>query len=269
MAKKSYVILIASQKGGVGKTTVAVNLATALKYQKYGVLLVDSDPATFSVNDYLGLTNEENDYEKALNGDVLVKDSIFAYEPLDLHLLLGSLGDSEAAPTPEKLNKFYSQILKLGYDFVIIDSSPGALNEIITKYLDEVAILTTPDTAATKSSNRLAKNCDKYKLKHRLIINRAGATKYEPETEEIEKMHGDVAAVIIPEDPIVQESMAKHKPAYMIDRNSDFSIAIEQLSRLYILRVGEPEKESGPEAERKKKPSFFSKFGGWTVEDSK
>lgn len=264
-SKKSYLILLASQKGGVGKTTVAVNLATALKYKKYDVLLIDSDTATFSINEYLGIKNEENDYEKALTGEVEPRDAIFSYQPLGLNMILGSLKDVESTVTPERITKFYSQVMKMGYDFVILDCSPGLFNENIARYVDDVVIMTTPDSTAVKSSTKLAAYCEKFRIKHQLVINRAGANKFESETEEIEKMHGDVAAVVIPEDNIVPESMVKHKPAYMIDQHSDFSIAIEQLARIFTLRAGEPTTEQGPGTDREGKPGFFGRMGKWAL----
>ena len=50
---KPYIIGISSQKGGVGKTTISVNLAVALKTLGYKVLLVDSDTTNPSVGSIL------------------------------------------------------------------------------------------------------------------------------------------------------------------------------------------------------------------------
>ena len=264
MAKKPYVILIASQKGGVGKTTVAVNLGTALKYQKYDVLLIDTDRATYSISEHLGINGIDNSYTRALNGEIDAKEAVFSYEPLDLNLILGGQDDDEKDVNPEKLNRFYAQVMKLGYDFVIIDCHPGLFEEPLSKYINDVAILTTPDATSAKSSAKLAKYCERQKLTHRLVINRSGSSKFELASEDIEKLYGDVVSVVIPEDQIVQESARKHKPAYIIDRGSTFSLAIEELARTYVLRVGKPESQ-GPDADREERKSFFEKLGGWTL----
>jgi MinD-like ATPase involved in chromosome partitioning or flagellar assembly len=264
MPNRPYVIFIASQKGGVGKTTVAVNLGTALRYREYQVLLIDTDVATYSISSHLGLKDAENDYSKAINGKIDVKEAIFSYEPLDLNLILGNQEAEEIEENADKINRFYNQVLKLNYDFVLIDSHPGPFSENMAKYINDVVILTTPDVASAKSSAKLAKYCEKHRIEHRLVINRIGSSKFELETEEVERLCGDVASVIIPEDDIVQESNTRHKPAYMVNKSAPFSLAIEELARIYMLKTGKP-MDTEPETDRQDKKSFFQKLGGWSL----
>ncbi|MDE1768624.1 MAG: P-loop NTPase [Candidatus Micrarchaeota archaeon] len=264
--KKSFVILMASQKGGVGKTTLAINLAIALRYLKYDVLLIDSDIATYSISEHLGIKGDVGNYQEALEGNMEVKDAIFAYQPLNLYLILGNLDKEIPTSNPDKINKFYGQVTKLGYDFVIIDGQPGPFSEVVAKYVNDVIIVTNPDSTSTRSAAKLGTYCDKFKLTHRLVINRAGQSKFELETENVEKLYGDVFAVVVPEDRIIQESLQRHKPAYIIDKGASFSLAVDDLARIYTLKKGESNAEGeGPESDRKRKPGFFQKVGGWVV----
>ena len=244
---KPYVIRVSSEKGGVGKTTVSVNVACALRSLKYKVLLVDTDIATPSVGEHLGIRDIEKGYKEILKGEAKIEDILFAYEPLDLKIVLGSSSQTPFNPSAEQITKFYEQITKLDYDFIVIDSPPGFFIEGPARFYDEVAIITTPDTTSCVSSARLARICDKYRIKHRLVVNRSGYnSKFEMSTEEIEKMYGDVIYGMIPEDKIISESLVRHQPAYILNKSSPFSLAIEEICKGYALRIGDPRPEPPP-----------------------
>jgi MinD-like ATPase involved in chromosome partitioning or flagellar assembly len=166
---------------------------------------------------------------------------------------------------PEKLERFYSMLSKQSFDFIIIDTPPGLFEEAVARYFRDVAIITTPDSVSSNGSARMAQYCDRHKLEHRLIINRAGYSKYDLEREEVEKIYGDVAFLMIPEDKIIAESIMKHKPAYMIDREADFCVAITELAREYSLKVKESQEgEAGSiQEERETQPGFFEKMARW------
>lgn len=239
----TYIIRVSSQKGGVGKTTIAVNLAASLKAKDYDVLLVDADVTNPSVGTLLGLETAGVGYRELVMQQAELSSGLAVYGPMDLNVIIGTTTTSMFAPKIELLNEFYKNIAKLNFEFIIVDSAPGSFTETDVRRFDEALVITTPDRASALGSQRLAQLYEKFHIRHRLVINRAQYDKFELDKDQIEKIYGDVAYALIPEDPIVKESIAKRIPAVLLNSYSQFSVAIEDLCRAYTLKAGEPRAE--------------------------
>ncbi|MDE1865748.1 MAG: P-loop NTPase [Candidatus Micrarchaeota archaeon] len=238
MAKKPYIIVTASPKGGVGKTVVSINVATALRTSGYDVLLIDTDVANPSVGLLLGSGIEGPGYQEVLLGKANLKDVLILY-PLSGFYYLNAGGDgNEIAATTEQVSKFYAEISKTDFDFIIVDTPPGAKIEPAMKLFNEALIVTTPEETAVKGAQRLSSFYLKYHLLHKLVINRVKEAKFDMTEEMIEKLYGDVAYALVPEEKTVAESESRHMPAYLINRTSLFSISIDDLCRSYLLMIG-------------------------------
>ncbi len=170
------VIVITSGKGGVGKTTSAANLGTALTMMGKKVVLVDTDIGLRNLDVVMGLENrivydivdvvEENCKLK----QALIKDR--RYE--GLFLLPAAQTRDKNAVNEEQMKKICEE-LKMEFDYVIIDCPAGIEQGFKNAVAgaDRALVVTTPEVSAVRDADRIVGLLESSNIqKPELILNR-------------------------------------------------------------------------------------------------
>jgi len=165
------VIGVSSGKGGVGKSTVTVNLAVALAKSGFRVGLLDADVYGFSVPKMLG-----TDHDPIILGDVVIPTSAHGVKCLSMGYFVPD--DQPVIWRGPMLHKAIQQFLTDAFwgqpDFLLVDMPPGTgdvaltLAEVMPRA--EIIVVTTPQPAAQRVAQRSAFAARRLKLSVRGVV---------------------------------------------------------------------------------------------------
>lgn len=234
------VIAVASGKGGVGKTSIVVNLSLALARRRKRVLLLDADLGLANVDILLGLVPRW-DLSQVVRGEKELKEIVIE-GPEGIRLIPGGSGVQELADlTPsqrEHLIRSLGQVTE-GTDFFLIDTSAGISRNVLSfaAAAGEAIVVTTPEPTAITDAYGLIKGLSRLKVKLHLLVNRAATWAEGRETAERLRstarrfLNLEVACLgVIPEDKAAGLAVREQKPLLLSYPSSAAARAIGEVA---------------------------------------
>jgi len=208
------IIGIASAKGGVGKTTVALNLSLALsRYFKKRVLLIDLNLTAPHISTYVGIFSSKN-INCVMRNDCKIEDVIQLYF-YDLNLIVCSEKIEDLIGVDFSILRNEIEKIKEKYDYVILDLAPGIGREASNGILisQKILIVTNPDIASVTDSLRIKKISNFFSKEIiGIVLNKVKGKNYELREKDIESFTNLKVLVKIPYDDEFLKGLAIKLP---------------------------------------------------------
>lgn len=225
--------MICSGKGGVGKTTSAINIGSALNSLKYAVVVVDANLNTPNLGLHLGAPIVPVTLNHVLKGKASIDEAIYEHSS-GVKIVPSSLSVKELTKFNTKKLPEIARELKKQSDFVIFDSAAGFGEEVmaVLDASDELIIITNPEMPAVTDALKavkVAKNMGK-EVKG-IIVTRHKNAKYEMPLTSIRSMLEAPIIGVIPEDKSVKEALTRRDAVFHTHPRSKVSKKYREIAQ--------------------------------------
>ncbi|PSH02308.1 MAG: hypothetical protein BRC26_01210 [Nanohaloarchaea archaeon QH_8_44_6] len=221
-----------SGKGGVGKTSICVNLAIALKKLGKEVTIVDSDFSASNLGVYLGRYDHPVKIQHVLEGDSEPEAAIFRH-PTGIKAIASSNEINYVEPDTSRLKQVVDEAAKES-DYVLIDCPPG-LNSTVESIMaacEELMIVTMPTQTAGINAAQIIEKAKS--MRQPVLGTVVNMVENDPEIElldrEVGMMTESHVMATIPYDMEMKKSLFQSTPLVTHEPMSKASLEIRQLA---------------------------------------
>lgn len=242
------VITVTSGKGGVGKSSVSVNLAIALSRLGHRVIILDADFGLANVEVMLGIRPQYNLADLMFRGKSL--SDIITPGPENIGFISGGSGIQELTNlTRDQIVYLIQKLVELDEraDIIIVDTGAGIADSVLefVAASSEVLLVATPEPTSITDAYALLKTLNRktdISLQDtviKMIANRIDT--YDEGKELYDKLSLVVSKFLdlkleylgaLPQDPSVSKAVMKQKPAITLYPNSNFAKSLQSFAEL-------------------------------------
>jgi septum site-determining protein MinD len=228
----SKIIVVTSGKGGVGKTTTAINLAAAMHHFGEDALVIDGNLSTPNVGIHLNSPEVPINLNHVLNNKADVFEAVYEHHS-GLKIIPSSLSIKELKKTnPERLKNFKKDFKKISKN-IVIDSAAGLGDEAgaAIKAADELIIVTNPEMPAITDALKAIKLAEQMKKPIKgIIVTRVKRNNIELQPDVVKDMLEAPILGMVPEDEDVQRSINKKDTVVHVYPKSNASRAYKEIA---------------------------------------
>jgi pilus assembly protein CpaE len=241
--RRGPVVSVLSSKGGVGKSTVALNLAIALKQLGVRrVALADGDLFFGDIAVLLDLKPERTIHELNAALDAEIADRFLYTHSTGIEVLAAPLRAEQAEEISAERFREILGILQGLYDAVVVDSSVSAFDALLAALdvADLAIVLTTLDVVCLKDVSQVVDMLGKlrFPLQNVLLVGNRYDERLSLTPKEAEKAVGLQFAAVLPRDDRVVLSANRGMPMLLAEPNTPFSQKIRALAKVTGAQLG-------------------------------
>lgn len=221
---------IVSGKGGVGKTTVAINLASALMSFDVSAIVVDADIKMCGASLHLNMYNYPITLNNVLKENMNIFDAIYTHTS-GIKVVPSSLFSEQVSL--EALPKILSNP-NLENNIIILDSPPGIGDDLIPvlNSCKEIIPIVTPDIPSVADTVKIVDFAEELGVRSSgIVVNRyIKGMKNQLRVEEIEEIFEVPILGVIMEDEEIRRSVNERTTSFFLNPNSKSSLTFKQIA---------------------------------------